>query len=242
MIDSFRTHSSFLYLAPALLYGLITETHSISHYRPSSIPSSLALSFLHLFSLSIHPPCYSSVSRKGGCQSPSAASPSSNPLHVPSSLPPSVHLSHPSLSLFPLFLSHSFLPPWHSFLYKLSPSLFKAFLYLSSSPFALLCCSLRVCQAHRDGKKQTQILLPILAVALSLGLPRCLFRSLSASAGETVSVDTARSNTDASRDAPWETISWPGFLILSFLCTVPARAHTHTHTLMPCSVFVCLYV
>lgn len=48
MIDSFRAHSSFppRSLAPALLYGLITETYSISHYLPSSVSHFFSSSFL----------------------------------------------------------------------------------------------------------------------------------------------------------------------------------------------------
>lgn len=51
---------------------------------------------------------------------------------------------------------------------------------------------------------------------------------------EELSVDTARSNTDASRDASWESISWPAFLILSSLCTVPERMHTHSLCMLLC--------
>lgn len=124
MIDSFRAHSSFppRSLAPALLYGLITETYSFSHYPPLPPPTHTLHPSLFCSTFSLSPslalpssraPVYSSIPRKGGCQSPSAASPSSNPPHVPSSIPTSIHLSLPSITvtLFPpfssLYLSHS---------------------------------------------------------------------------------------------------------------------------------------
>lgn len=191
MIDSFRAHSSFFPLAlslPLSFYGLITETYSISHYLPSSIPSSLA-HFSPSF-LSHHPtlstptpaaPVYSSVSRKGGCQSPSAASPSSNPLH------PSLHPSFSSVtvtssSLFTLFLSLSlsFLPLWRFFIYKWSLSvqrlplfifiLFSSRLHLEWSIFP--CVSVR--HTHRDGKKQTHKFYFPFLLSLSPSLPVCL--------------------------------------------------------------------
>ena len=141
MIDSFRAHSSFSprSLARAFLYGLITETHSISHYPPYV---SISHSFFSIFSLPSPPlpslpshptPVYSSVPGKGGCQSPSAASPSSNPPPVPSPLPPSIplSLSHPSLSLvFSPFLSPRL---FYTQIFSLSLSS-KAF-HLSSSLF-----------------------------------------------------------------------------------------------------------
>lgn len=125
MIDSFRAHSSFppRSLAPALLYGLITETYSISHYLPSSVSHFFSSSFL---SSSDNPPTTNTTHppppplqrlpncatlfippRKGGCQSPRL--PCLHPLTRRRTSPPSIHPRPIHQSFFSL--SPSFFPP-----------------------------------------------------------------------------------------------------------------------------------
>lgn len=163
MIDSFRAHSSFppRSLAPALLYGLITEMYSFSHYPPPSLNLSLYIFFLFILHPPSHVTVYSSIPGKGDCQSPSAASPSSHLPHVPPSIPPSIYLSLPSITVtlvhprspFFLSLSQSFLPLWDSLLNKCALSLCSkaSSIYLRplfSPPLhSVICRFLYVCQA-----------------------------------------------------------------------------------------------
>lgn len=141
MIDSFRALSS----PPSLPLSLSLWLDYGDVFYLSSPPIPSFSPFLYVFSpyicrlplcLFIH-----SSPGKGGCQSRPSASPSSNPLHIPSSFPAFIHLSLLSItvalfsslfSFLSLSPSHSFLPLW-DFLEKCicTLSFFKAFLYLS---------------------------------------------------------------------------------------------------------------
>lgn len=190
MIDSFRAHSSFPLRSrsPTLLYGLITETHSISHPPP---PPSLTL-FLHISSLSTpHPPLRLFIHPSPGKEAVNLRLPPLHPLTCRTSLHlslhPSIYRSHPSLSLsFTLFspfpsLSQSFLPLWEFLQDK-----FTLFLCSEASssylcpPFfpplhSVICHSLYVRQAHSQLKlkiKDTNLSIFALSVCLSDSRPQ----------------------------------------------------------------------
>lgn len=144
LIQSPLVFSPSLPRSRSLLYGLITEMYSVSHYVSSSIrhPPSFSPSLPIVIRHSPAASVYSSIPWKGGCQSPSAALPSSNT---------SLHLSfYPSITFSPLF----FLLLWGSFILhtiSLAPSSFPSFLCILTDLSFPVCLSKRKTQISHSG-------------------------------------------------------------------------------------------